>query len=659
MNKYKAVKFIINQLSVFFKSKRKNYWAEDNFIFEQPSGKQVATPQSTTHIGSSFSENKALAFSVCIFFIFLTIVCRLFYLQIIKGRNYIEIAQGNREKSIPIVAERGYFFDRNNIQLTENIPNFSLAIMPHKLPRDENSLRYIIDRLSDITGKPKEEIEKIIDDFASYRYESIVISENLDYETALQIQIAASDLPGIHIQRGSKRLYILDEKDNENPKWLSASHLLGYQSKLNKSDLETLYSQGYLPSDYIGKTGLEKQYETILRGTYGQTLLEVNALGKEQTVLSEIAPIPGKHIRLTIDIDIQRKLEEVVSEAIVKTDKKRAAVIALNPNNGEILALVSLPSFNNNDFSGGIDFETYKKYTEDEDHPLFNRALAGSYPSGSTIKPAIAASALQEGIINQNTSFLSTGGISVDPWFFPDWQAGGHGSTNVRKSIAWSVNTFYYYIGGGYKNFTGLGVDKITNYLRLFGFDDYLGVDLPGENKGFLPSKKWKEETKGERWYIGDTYNISIGQGDVLVTPLQIASMTAIVANNGTLYKPHMLKAVIDPKSFKEDVKKVEIIRKDIVASQHLKTVALGMKDCVDYGSCQRLKSLPMQAAGKTGTAQWSTNKDPHAWFTSFAPFQNPQIVVTLLIEEGESGSNAAIPAIEKFYQWWWAEKAK
>jgi penicillin-binding protein 2 len=186
-----------------------------------------------------------------------------------------------------------------------------------------------------------------------------------------------------------------------------------------------------------------------------------------------------------------------------------------------------------------------------------------------------------------------------------------------------------------------------------------LGIDLPGEKKGFLPSKKWKEETKGERWYIGDTYNISIGQGDVLVSPLQIASMTATVANNGTLYKPHLLKSVIDPKTFKEDVKSKEILSDNVVSSQNLKIVALGMKDCVDYGSCRRLKSLPMQTAGKTGTAQWNQSKDPHAWFTSFAPFQNPQIVVTILIEEGGgNNSNPALLATEKFYSWWWQEKA-
>ena len=244
---------------IFFKKERYSDWTGDSVVFEKQTGKQIATPHGSQHLGTNFSEKKSWFLKIFIILFFLTITGRLFYLQIVKGEYYSEQALSNRDKKIPIVAERGQIYDRNNKQLTQNIPSFSLAIIPQKLPRKKEELKIIISRLAEITKKPEEEIEKIIRDFASYRYESIVISENLDYETALSIQIAAADLPGIHIQRGSKRLYFLDKN------FTSISHILGYESKLNKEELDELYVQGYLPSDSIGKTGIEKSYENILR----------------------------------------------------------------------------------------------------------------------------------------------------------------------------------------------------------------------------------------------------------------------------------------------------------------------------------------------------------------------------------------------------------
>lgn len=634
---------------LFFK--KNNYKTfDDSIIFEQAQGKQISTPIGKTHIGTNFTQKKAIIFSFFIIVLILTIVGRLFMLQILTGSHYLEIAKGNREKKVPIVSERGYILDRNGIQLTENIPNFSLVLNPSKLPNDKQEIDSIIKKLSVITNQSEDEIRLSIEQFSEYAYESVVIQENLDYETALSIQIRASDLPGLYIQRGSKRLYTyVSEKDES-----SISHIIGYLGKIDINQLGLLYSYGYLLSDSIGKTGIEKQYENDLRGKYGQVIYEVDAIGRQQNILSEIPPQSGNHIKLTIDLEIQKKLEEILGNQLKKQKKGKGSAVAINPKNGEILALVSLPSYNNNNFSGGIDYEIYKKYTENKNNPLFNRAVSGSYPSGSTIKPAIAASALEDGIITKNSSFLSTGGISVAPWFFPDWLVGGHGRTNVRYSLAWSVNTFYYYIGGGYKNFEGLGIDKLIGYLRLFGFGEKLGIELPGENSGFLPSKEWKEEVKDEMWYIGDTYNVSIGQGDVLVTPLQIAFMTASIANGGILYKPKIVGSILKSNYLDEEMLETEIIRERFISDDNFKTVRQGMKDCVEYGSCRRLASLPIETAGKTGTAQWSSTKPPHSWYTSFAPYYDPSIVLTILIEEGAEGSNSAIPVADEFYRWWY-----
>ncbi|MDP2685467.1 MAG: penicillin-binding protein 2 [bacterium] len=632
-------------------SKRSKYNSfDDSIIFEVNSGKQVSTPVGKSHIGTLFTNKRANFFILFVLILVLILVGRLVQLQILSGSKYLDIARGNREKKVPIVSERGYIMDRNGTKLTENIPNFSLVLIPSELPKKTDELNTVVNKLAGIINKSESEILKTLNEFSKYTYEFIVIEEDLDYDTALSIQIKASDLPGLYIQRGSKRLYKYLDSDEGN----SLSHVMGYLAKIDKAQLEELYNFGYLPSDTIGKTGIEKQYEKILRGNYGEIVYEVDALGHEQNVLSETAPRSGDHIKLTIDLEIQNKLEDILQKQLDVQKKERGSAIAINPKNGEILAMVSLPSYNNNDFSGGIDYETYNKYIENENNPLFNRAIAGSYPSGSAIKPAIVAAALEDGIINKRTSILSVGGIKVGPWFFPDWLSGGHGPTNVRYSLAWSVNTFYYYIGGGYENFVGLGIDKIRDYLGLFGFGEKLGVDLPGENAGFLPSKDWKEEYKNEAWYIGDTYNVSIGQGDVLVTPLQIADMTVAIANGGVLYRPSILKSTLSSDYMEESNVERYIIRKDFINPDHLTTIRQGMKDCVEYGSCRRLASLPVEVAGKTGTAQWSSVKPPNAWFTSFAPYYDPSIVLTVLIEEGEEGSSSAIPVAEEFYRWWY-----
>ncbi len=642
----------------FFKKKYNTDWVEESFSFDTPVNRQLASSKSKFFVGSSFSLKKAILLGSVFGCGGLLLLGKVFAIQIVSGGDYRKDAEQNRERVLPIPSERGLVYDRNHIQLTSNIPNFALALVPQDLPRQQQAREEVIARLSKITNQTPEDIRATIEQYKSYRFESIVIEDDIEYETALRIIVEAADLPGISIQRGSKRLYaptstvtIAFKSEDIGPAF---AHVLGYVGKLSPNELETYYPKGYIPSDTIGKTGIERTYETDMRGEFGRKRVEVNAFGQEQSVLSEDAPVPGEHLVLSIDANIQLALYSIIKRNLSAANKQRASVIALDPRNGEILALINYPSFDNNDFSGGIDTETYKKYVEDENQPLFPRAWAGTYPSGSTIKPAIAAAALNEKIITETTSFLSNGGLRVGVWFFPDWQTGGHGITNVRKSLAWSVNTFYYYIGGGYNTFVGLGVEKIAEYLRKFGFGTATGIDLPGEADGFIPSKEWKEQTKHEQWYVGDTYNVSIGQGDILVTPLQIAKMTATIANGGTEYRPHVVKALEDAVTKDEREFAPEVIATGSILPEHLYTVRMGMRECVVYGSCRRLATLPMNVAGKTGTAQWNSNRANHAWFTSFAPYDKPEIVLTVLVEEGGEGSSIAVPIADDFYRWWW-----
>lgn len=634
-------------------------WVEASFTFETRYGRQVPSPSSRTHVGTSFGPKSYRAI-IALFAIVCTLITgRLGYMQIIRGKDYLAAAEDNRERIVQIPSERGLIFDRKSRSLTKNVPKFSLALIPQNLPKEESARRQLIERLSDVTGKTETEMQEVLDTYGQYSFESIIVEENLDYETALLLEIAAADLPGIIVERGSKREYEAPDIFGLGVSTTqSLAHVIGYLGKLSREDLRLPLADGYVASDFIGKTGLEKIYETYLRGAYGKKRIEVNALGREQRTLAETPPIPGYHITLSIDAAIQQKLESTLQAHLDAQQKSRGAAVAIDPRNGEILALVSLPAYDNNDFSGGISIGKFERYIGDTNRPLFNRAISGAYPSGSTIKPIIAAAGLEEGIITAKTTLQSTGGISVGVWFFPDWLAGGHGATNVAKALAQSVNTFFYYIGGGHNQFEGLGIETIVKYLQWFGFGNVLGIDLPGETSGLVPTKEWKEKNKHEAWYIGDTYNLSIGQGDLLVTPLQIAAMTAAVANGGTLYRPHVVKSITHPLTKNTTAVTPTVIKDGAIAKKHLAVVAQGMRECVQSGSCRRLISLPLSIAGKTGTAQWNERYQNHAWFTSFAPFDSPSIAVTILIEEGGEGSAVAVPVAEDFYRWWFSYTA-
>ncbi len=626
-------------------------WVEESFNFESHTGKQIPLSHTRTYLGTSISKKNILIMALVVMTGLVVLFGKTFYLQIVKGGYYRDLAEGNRIRLRPILSERGIIYDRFHAELVENVPNFSLALIPQDLPRNAGKRDAVIEKVVALSGVNKDQIIDLLKKYSSYSYASLVIKENLDYDSALKLYIQSSFLPGISIEKGSKRKYIASTEPSSST--LSISHLLGYLGKLNDQEISQLKNKDeYLPFDNIGKTGLEKIYESSLRGEYGLKKVEVNAIGQEQSILAEDPPRPGSNLILTLDLEAQKKLEELTKNMLSKLGKKRAAAIAMDPRDGSILAMVSLPAFNNNEFSGGISHQAYSEYTNNPDHPLFNRSIGGTYPSGSVVKLVVAAAALEEKVVTPLTAFLSTGGLQIGDRMFRDWKLGGHGTTNVTRGIAWSVNTFFYYVGGGYKNFVGLGVDRIIRYMAFFNIGKKTEIDLTGEAPGFLPSKDWKFKTKGEQWYVGDTYNLSIGQGDLLVTPLQVAVWTAAVANGGSVVQPHLGMHLEEPVTHN----KIPLIFKKSsvpVSAENLATVRLGMKECVAYGSCQIMKGLPFASGGKTGTAQWNTNKDNHAWFTSFAPYDNPQIVVSVLIEEGEEGSTAAQPIARDFLLWW------
>jgi len=305
--------------------------------------------------------------------------------------------------------------------------------------------------------------------------------------------------------------------------------------------------------------------------------------------------------------------------------------------------MLSYPSYDNNIFIQGNDSE-YQRLNQDPSKPFIFRALVGEYPPGSIIKPLLAIAGLSEGIITPKTNIFSNGGIRIGQWFYPDWKEGGHGNTNVIKALSESVNTFFYYLGGGFKDFDGLGHQKIREYLSVFGLTQKTGIDLPGEKQGFIATPAWKKKYKNEPWYIGDTYHLSIGQGDILVTPLQVAIYTMALANNGTLFVPHLVKAFQNPVDATIKNKSLQIANQDLFDVEYFELIKKGMREAVTQGSARQLNDLTIKVAGKTGTAQVGGNKLPHAWFIGFAPYDNPEIALTILIENGGEGSAVAVP---------------
>ncbi|MFZ2682145.1 MAG: penicillin-binding protein 2 [Patescibacteria group bacterium] len=570
------------------------------------------------------------------------------YLQVGQGGYYRGIADSNRTRTIVLPAHRGVIKDRNGLELAENIPDFRLLVWPKDIsgwPEDElpdteveraaiirESVGGVVTEIAQRLNLSATELLSRLN--TAKPSEQVLLAESVSYEDALSFYAQIQDYPGFVLEFAERRQYYTSAIP-------TLSHVLGYTGPVNDADYEELRAEGYRRFDSLGKQGLEAWYETELRGQFGEEVLEVNAQGQALRVVSRREPVDGTDITLSLDAQLQAYIEVVLEEHLKTLPTQRASVVVMEPKTGEILALVSEPGFDANLFTNGISSAEYSALLNDPNTPLFPRAFAGEYPAGSTIKPMFAAAALADGIITPQTTFLSTGGVMLGNRFFPDWRPGGHGVTDVYHAIADSVNTFFYLIGGGNESFPGMGLEKLMTAALTFGFGQKTGVDLPGEADGFLPSKAWKQEAKGEPWYVGDTYNVSIGQGDFLATPVQVARATAVFANGGNLITPHLVQGSDQSST-------------NILADEYLQVVRRGMRQTITAGSARSLQSVPVTVAGKTGTAQWSSTKAPHSWFTGFAPFEEPEIVITVLVEQG-GDETAALPITRDILTWYFA----
>lgn len=565
---------------------------------------------------------------------------RVFYLDVVRGSYYSDLSKGNRIRSVVIKAPRGKILDKFGNILVMNAPSVDVILVPSDLPESQNQREIILKNISSILNIEEDKLAEVILDQNTKSVNPVLLKENANQEQVLMLAEKLAGLPGIFMDNTAIRSYESS---------LIFAPVIGYDGKITKEELAG--NPDYLITDYIGKTGLEKEYEKELRGVHGAMQAEVDSSGNVKKNLGTINPQAGQDLFLNIDEGLQKILYDKLTAITEKSESKTAAAVAIDPRTGGVLALVSLPSYDNNLFAQGISNQDYKNIIDNKDLPLLNRAINGEYPPGSTIKPALAVAALSEGTITPETTVNdSSGAINVGAWRFGDWKT--HGIMNVRSAIAESCDVFFYSIGGGYGNIPGLGMSRMKKYENLFGFGNTTGIDLPGESNGFIPDEDWKLSKIGEKWYVGDSYNASIGQGFVTVTPLQLANYTAAIANGGTLYFPKIVNHIRSSDGLDQFIKP-EIIRKNFVAKNILDVVREGMRQTVTEGSARSLNQLPVAVAGKTGTAQFGSDKKTHAWFISFAPYDNPEIAMMVLVEGGGEGSSTAVPVTKDVLDWY------
>lgn len=575
----------------------------------------------------------------------LLIIGRLIYLQGIVGGIYRLRAEQNRTRIHYLPAPRGSMLDRYGQTVVENVPDFALTITPADIPTTLAGRHDWLTNLSTVTSLAVPVIEQALKDNPGRSTDAMLLQEHLPSDRALQLMVAIAEIPGVGVESLPTRHYRLGS---------AMASLIGYIGAPSPADLAA--RPQLRPTARVGKTGLEIQYDQALAGIDGQREVERDVHNQQQSILREQPAVPGNSLQLSIDAGLQQHLYDSLAKAVTTSRSTGGAAVAVDPSTGEILALVTAPTYDNNWFvTSGYEQEVQQSLT-DSKKMLLDRAVSGQYPSGSIIKPLLSVAGLAEGVVTPSTTVVSSGGLTIGADTFPDWKAGGHGVTDLNKALAESVNTYFYILGGGYQGRPGLGVDRIVEYLQRFGWGSRLGLDLPGEASGFLPTKDWRTNIRPSPWRLGDTYHLAIGQGDLQVTPLQVVMAMAAIANGGTLYQPQLVHAIVDARGRTIQTVEPKALRLVDPQSSDITAVRNAMRQGVLNGSSRALQSLPVSAAGKTGTAQFGNQGKTHAWFAAFAPFDNPQIVIDVLIEGGGEGNATALPVAKDALQWYFQQ---
>jgi penicillin-binding protein 2 len=566
------------------------------------------------------------------------LIGRMAYLQIVSHKHFTTQAQDNRVKLVPLPPTRGLIYDRNGVLLAENRPVFSMEIIPEQA----DDLSVTIDALRDIIEIKSTDIERFHKlRRQKRRFDSIPIRVNISLQEAALFSVNQHKFPGTAIKAQLSRIY---------PQSDIISHTLGYVGRVSKKDLRSIVASEYAGTTHIGKIGVEKSYESTLHGKVGLEKVEVNALGKKVRVLEQVAPEPGKSLRLHIDVNLQ----EIALDAF---GDHNGAVVAIDPNNGGVLALVSKPGYNPNLFVEGISSKNYKALRQDENKPLYNRALRGQYPPGSTIKPFMGLAGLQTQKISADTNHYCAGYFQLPghKHKYRDWKKGGHGRMKLDSAITQSCDTFFYKLA------TDMGIDQLQQYLSHFRFGKKTGIDLVGEKEGVRPSRQYKKKRfPKQSWYPGETVITGIGQGYFLTTPLQLAAATAAIANGGHYYTPRVVAEIIDENTdLHTPIQPISSLV-PVDNPGYLADIQQAMANVLETprGTAKRIRSDKYRIAGKTGTAQvFSVKQDEeydeekiaekmrdHALFIAYAPIEDPQIAIAVIVEHGGHGGSVAAP---------------
>ena len=557
------------------------------------------------------------------------LIGRAAYLQIYQGEYYAGLADGNRIRIVPSMAPRGTFYDRNGELLVTNRPGFSVSLLPLTAPISDD----VIDRLSDLLKVPTDEIKTKIAGHSGFN--PIRIKTDVTPDIVSIIEEQKSQYPGVVIEVTPIRDYILKQE---------GAHTFGYVSEINDAELEKMKDEGYKSGDIIGKFGLEKVYDKELRGENGGQQVEVDVSGKPVQILGRKEPVPGDDLELTIDINLQQAAEKAVDEQLTQIGAHAAAAVVMNPQTGEILAMVSRPAFDPNLFAHGISSKDWNQLNNNPYHPMDNKTITGEYPPGSTFKIVTGTAALTEGVVTPDEQIFDSG----HHWIIPKGNADGEalGWLNFRTALAHSDNVYFYEMGNR------LGIDRLEKYARMFGLGAKTGIDLPYEATGLVANRRYKEKNFDDgEWYLSETFDAAIGQGFNLVTPLQAAMVMGEIAADGKRYKPHVVNRIIAPDGSVVKDFQPELLSQLDVPEEDIKLVQDGLHDVTKYGTAaSSFRGFTVDIAGKTGTAENSQGRD-HGWFVAYGPFDNPNIVVAVIVENGGYGSQSAVPIGRKILE--------
>lgn len=566
----------------------------------------------------------------------LLLMARATHLQVSQYEHFQTLSQDNRVKLVPLPPTRGLILDRRGTSLAINRPAYSLDLIPEQI-KDLDSTINKLQAILDIDDADRERFEKLRKQ--RRRFERIPLRVDLSHEEVARFSVNQHLFKGVEINAQLQRFYGEAEM---------TAHALGYVGRISEKDLQKISASDYAGTSHIGKIGIEKTYESILHGTVGLQQVEVDVLGKPVRVLEQTAPVPGKNLHLHMDVHLQKVATQALGD-------HNGAVVAIDPNNGGVLALVSKPGFDPNLFVEGISSKNYNALQADIDKPLYNRALRGQYPPGSTVKPFVGLAGLESATIAADTSKFCPGFYQLPGHShkYRDWKKTGHGKTDVDKAIVQSCDVFFYHLAHS------MGIDNLQTFLKQFHFGEKTGIDLIGEKKGIRPSREWKRKTRGKPWYPGETVIVGIGQGAFLTTPLQLAAATAAIANGGTYFTPRLVDHVTDTEA---GAWKINALNEPIPLAnpENLQYIRTAMANVVESerGTAKRIRNDAYRIAGKTGTAQVFTVKQDeeykedevpekmrdHALFVAYAPADNPSIAIAVIVENGGHGGSTAAP---------------